>query len=101
MDAAYGLKKAREDITRFQENIHAKTLERGKLQREITEIEGRLHEIRTLERDLVLKRSLLSRLDLELTRLRMQKLRLDREIPQTEREFQRAEREGRFTRPFA
>lgn len=100
MDAARGLKKARENISRFQETIHEKTLARGKLQAEVQEIEARLREIRALEHDLVLKRSLLGRIDLELTRLRMQKLRLDREIPQTEREFQRTEREGRFTRPF-
>lgn len=98
LDAAYGLKKARENISRFQETIHQKMLERGKLQEEVREIEARLREIRALEHDIVLKRSLLGRLDLELTRLRMQKLRLEREIPQTERELEGIERERRFGR---
>ena len=98
MDAARQLKRARENISRFQETIHAKTLERGKLQEEIQSIEAKLREIRAFEHDLVLKRSLLGRLDLELTRMRMQKLRLEREIPQAEREFQTFERERRFGR---
>lgn len=98
MDAARQLKTARETIARFQETIHGKTLERGKLQVELQEIEARLREIRSVERDLILKRSLLGRLDLELTRLRMQKLRLEREIPQAEQEFQSVVRERRFGR---
>ncbi len=98
MDAARQLKAARENINRFEGSLHTKTLERAKLQGEVQDIEAKLREIRALERDLALKRSLLGRLDLELTRLRMQKLRLGREIPQAERDLQRVERRGRFGR---
>lgn len=95
MDAARELKKAREEITKFDATIHAKILEREKLNQEITAIDQKTSEARSLTRELSLKRSLLGRLDLDLTRLRMQKMRLEREIPLIEREFSRMEREKR------
>ncbi|MBI1888511.1 MAG: hypothetical protein HYS15_01050 [Candidatus Spechtbacteria bacterium] len=95
MDAARELKKAREEITKFEETIHGKILERQKLEQEIKTIGEKTLEAQSLARELSLKRSLLGRLDLDLTRLRMQKMRLEREIPLIEREFQRMEREKR------
>lgn len=95
MDAVRELKKAREAIVKFDANIHAKILEREKLDQEIKSIDQQTLEARSLERELSLKRSLLGRLDMELTRLRMQKMRLSREIPLIEREFERMEKEKR------
>lgn len=95
-DIARRLKKAREEISRFEQSIHTKILEREKLQEEIRVSERQIQEIRRLELELRLKRSLLGRLDIEITRLNFEQKRLQREIPGVEREFQKIEMERRF-----
>jgi hypothetical protein len=94
------LKKVRDEIVRFDQNIHAKLLARQKLQEEIRGIEEQVSRIRVLEQGMRLKKSLLGRLDIELARLKNQKIRLEREIPLMEREFKRMEQAGRFGKGF-
>lgn len=95
-DITRNLKRVRDELSRFQETIHAKMLEREKLQLELQEMSRKIQEIRTLEREMILKRSLLGRLDMDLTRLSMQKKRLEREIPSLEYELEKMEKERRF-----
>jgi len=97
-DISRRFKKARDELSKFQQKFRSKRLEREKLAEEIELAEGKIREIRRLERELRLKRSLLGRIDIELRRLSLDKKRLDREIPHIEREFQRMERERRFGR---
>lgn len=97
-DIARNLKRVREELSRFQETIRTKMLEREKLQQEIEKMGQEIQQIRTLEREIILKRSLLGRLDMDLTRLSMQKKRLEREIPALEYELGKMERERRFGR---
>ena len=100
MDVIQRMKKAREELTKFQSTVHTKKLEREKLQEEIQEDEGKVREIRAIERDLRLKRSRLGRLDAEVSRLDRQKIRLEREIPNMAGELRRMEQGGRFRRPL-
>lgn len=100
LNVSLKLKKVRDEIVRFDQNIHAKLLERQKLQEEILGIEEQVRRIRVLEQGMRLKKSLLGRLDIELARLKNQKIRLEREIPLMEREFKRMEKAGRFGKGF-
>ena len=95
-DIARRLKKTREELSRFQQQFHAKQLEREKLVQEVEKAEQEIRRIRSLERELRMKRSLLGRLDIELKRIYSQKVRLAREIPSFEREFQKIDRERRI-----
>ena len=97
-DISRRFKKARDELSKFQQNLRSKQLEREKLAEEIELTESKIREVRRLERELRLKRSLLGRIDIELRRLHMDRNRLEREIPSIEREFQRMERERRFGR---
>jgi len=83
-DISRRFKKARDELSKFQQKFRSKRLEREKLAEEIELAEGKIREIR--------------RIDIELRRLSLDKKRLDREIPHIEREFQRMERERRFGR---
>lgn len=100
MDVALRMKKAREELTKFQSTVHTKKLEREKLQEEIQEDEARVREIRTIERDLRLKRSRLGRLDGDVNRLDREMVRLSREIPNMAGELRRMGQGGRFRRPL-
>lgn len=95
-DVTRHFRKAREELSRFQQQLHAKQLEREKLAKEIGDAETQIRQIRTLERETRMKRSLLGRLDLEINRLNAQKKRIDREAPAFEREFEKMKQERRF-----
>jgi len=96
MDIARRLKQTREEIIKFQQSIRAKTLEQEKISEEIKDIERKISDIKMLERDLSLKRSIHARIGIELTRLDMQKKRLEREIPNTEYEMKKMQNAERF-----
>ena len=96
LNVSLKLKKVRDELARFDQNIHAKLLERQKLQEEILGSEREINRIRTLEQEMRLKKSLLGRIDIELSRFKIQKMRLEREIPLMEREFKRMEQASRF-----
>ena len=97
-DISRRFKKARDELSKFQQKFRSKQLEREKLAEEIELAESKIREVRLLERELRMQRSLLGRIDIELRRLNMDKKRLEREIPSMEREFQRMERERKFGR---
>jgi len=96
MDIARRLKQTREEIVKFQQSIHAKILEQDKVTQEIQEIEKKIREAKALEREMSLKRSIHSRIGIELTRLNSQKRRLEQEIPNMEYEIQKMKSADRF-----
>lgn len=96
MDVTQRLRKAREELVRFEHDMHEKTLERQKLTEHIQEVESKIREIRLLEQDLRMTRSRLGRLDIELARLNAQRRRLGREVPNLEIELQKSGLGGRF-----
>jgi len=101
MDVTQQMRKARGELEKFQSSIRTKKLEREKLQAEIQEDEGKIREIRAIERDMRLKRSRLGRLDAEIVRLDGQQKRLAREIPNMVGALRGEERGGRrFGKPM-
>lgn len=100
MDVALRLRKAREELVRFEQDVHEKMLARQKITEQVQEAERKLREIRALEVDMRLARSRLGRLDIELARLNMQKKRLEREVPNIESELRKIDTERKFRRPI-
>ena len=96
VDVSRKLKAVREELSRFQQTVHLKQQERQKLQGEMQAMEQRIREVSAMERELRLKKSLIGRLDIELSQLNTQKVRLEREIPAIEREFQLMEQQRKF-----
>ncbi len=100
VDVSRHLKRVRDELARFQQDLHAKTLEREKMMEEVRLAEQQIQQIHLLELELRKKRSLLGRMDIEIAHLTGQKKRLEREIPNMEREFQKMEMERTFGRKF-
>jgi len=96
VDISRRLKKTRQEIAKFQQNIHSRMLEQEKIGEEIRSLEKQLRETKAIEREVRLKRSLLGRISIDLRSLDMQKKRLEREIPSIEMEFQKMQRALRF-----
>ena len=98
MDVTQQMKAAGQKLAKFKGDVRGKKLEREKLHAEIQEGERKINEIRTIEREMRLKRSSLVRLDTEISRLDREAKRLTREIPNMANALREMEKEqgGRF-----
>ncbi|MFY9457378.1 MAG: hypothetical protein WAP23_00375 [Candidatus Spechtbacterales bacterium] len=100
VDVVFRLKKTREELSRFQKQMHDKTLDREKMRADIRALEEQISRIRVLEQELRIKKSLLGRFDMELNRFNTQKERLEREVLPMEQELRKIDQERRLGKRF-